>query len=196
VTPLVHRILASALVLAPTLARAADEHGGGEGHEGGSPLWHAINLLILIAVLVYVGRKPIQEFFAGRRHDIESNLKRSAAVLSEAEGRLGEWNRRMQRLDGEIEEIKTAARERAESERQRILADAHTAADRIRRDAGTAVEQETRRAREELRKEATQLALDLAGDLLRQRMNDQDRTRLVDEFIQQVEAPERPATRS
>jgi F-type H+-transporting ATPase subunit b len=195
VTGALHRLLALALALAPALARAADEHGGGE-HGGGSPFWHAVNLLILIGVLVYFGRRPIQEFFAGRRRDIESNLQRSAAVLAEAEGRLGEWNRRMQRLDAEVEEIKTHARQRAESERQRILSDAQTAADRIRRDAGAAVEQETRRAREELRKEATKLALDLAGDLLRQRMNDQDRTRLVDEFIQKIEAPERAATRS
>jgi F-type H+-transporting ATPase subunit b len=180
-------IALAAALLVPAVAAASG--GEGEGHGGGSPYWHAFNLIVLIAVLVYVGRKPIQEFFAGRRREIEANLQRSAALLSDAEARLGEWNQRMQRLDAEIDEIKLRSKERAETERQRILADATTAAERIRRDAGAAIDHETRRAREELRKEAAQLALDLAGDLLRQRMNDQDRARLVDEFIQKVEAP-------
>jgi len=186
-----------ALALAPALALAAGggEHDGGEGH-GGNALWHAVNLLLLVAVLVYVGRKPLREFFTGRRREIEANLQRSAALLAEAESRLGEWNRRMQRLDDEIAEIREGARQRAASERERILADAAAAAERVRRDAAAAIEQETRRARAELRSEATALALDLAGDLLRQRMTAEDRTRLVDEFIQKVETSSAGAARS
>jgi F-type H+-transporting ATPase subunit b len=188
--------LGAALLAAPAVALAAGggEHGG-EGH-GGNALWHAVNLILLVGVLVYVGRKPLQEFFSGRRREIEANLQRSAALLAEAESRLGEWNRRMQRLDQEVEEIRQGARERAAAERDRILADAQVAAERVRRDAGAAIDQETRRARNELRQEATALALDLASDLLRQRMTAEDRTRLVDEFIQKVESSPAGAARS
>lgn len=189
-------LLGAALLAAPAVAIAAGggEHGG-EGH-GGNALWHALNLILLVGVLVYVGRKPLQEFFSGRRREIETNLQRSAALLAESESRLGEWNRRMQRLDQEVEEIRQGARERAAAERDRILADAQVAAERVRRDAGAAIEQETRRARNELRQEATALALDLASDLLRQRMTAEDRARLVDEFIQKIESPPAGAARS
>lgn len=189
-------LLGAALLAAPAVAIAAGggEHGG-EGH-GGNALWHALNLILLVGVLVYVGRKPLQAFFSGRRREIETNLQRSAALLAESESRLGEWNRRMQRLDQEVEEIRQGARERAAAERDRILADAQVAAERVRRDAGAAIEQETRRARNELRQEATALALDLASDLLRQRMTAEDRARLVDEFIQKIESPPAGAARS
>lgn len=182
--------LAAATLLAPLAALAESaEHGGGHGASATTLLWQGINLVALIAVLVYVGRKPIREFFDGRRSEIRGNIDRSAALLADAEARVAEWNGRMARLDAELDEIRRSARERAESERERILADASRSAERIRRDAELAVEQETARARAKLRDEATQLAIELAGDLLRQHVSDTDRRRLADEFIQQIEAP-------
>lgn len=189
-------LLGVALLSSPMVALAAGgETGGGEGH-GANTLWHAINLILLLGLLAYVARKPLQEFFSSRRREIEANLERSASLLADAERRLGELNRRMQRLDDEIAEIRESARQRAGVERDRILADAKTAAERVRRDAGAAIEQETRRARADLRDEATTLALDLASDLLRQRMTAEDRARLVDEFIQQIETSPANAARS
>jgi F-type H+-transporting ATPase subunit b len=185
-------------LLAPVCAWAATGEHAEEGHGGGgSMIWHALNLLILIAAIVYFGRKPIQEFFATRRREIEANLERSAGLLREAEHKLGEWNRRMAQVDGEATEIHRLARERAESERRAILAEAEAAAERIRRDATAAVEQETRRARERLRHEASSLAVDLAADLVRRQIQDGDRARLADEFIGKVEqAGAKPAGRA
>ena len=88
-----------------------------------------------------------------------------------------------------LSEIRRASSERAQVERERILADAVAAGERIRSDARTAVEQELRRAREELREEAADLAIQLAGDMLRSQVTDADRERLVDEFITRVDAP-------
>jgi len=173
--------------------------------EGGAPaqshettlVWHALNLAALLAVLVYFLRTPIRGFFATRRRDIEQHLERAAAVLREAEARLADWKGRMARLDREIEEIRRMAQERAEAERQRILADAAAAAARIRRDGAAAVEQEGQRARDALRKEAATLAIELAEELLRQQVNESDRARLAEEFIGRIEAPPRgPAARS
>lgn len=174
----------------PALAFAeAVEHGGEHHVDVTALLWQAGNLFALIALLVYVGRRPIRDFFDGRRSEIRGNIDRSAALLADAEARVAEWNGRMARLDAELEEIHRSARERAESERERILADAGRAAARIQHDAEIAVEQETARAKTRLREEATQLAIDLAGDLLRQHVTDADRRRLTDEFIQQIETP-------
>ncbi|HVP28960.1 MAG TPA: ATP synthase F0 subunit B [Myxococcota bacterium] len=176
----------------------AEEAAHGEGH-GVSPMtivWQAVNLLLLIGVIVYYGRGPIRDFFHGRRREISENLDRAASLLSEAEGRVRQWEARMTRLDAEIEEIRRNTRERAEAERARILADARAAATRIRNDAAAAVEQEVRGARESLRAEAAQLAVDLATELLHQHVNDGDRKRLVDEFVAQVESAPRASARS
>jgi len=180
------RSAAFALVLlASSTARAS---GGGEGESAMALVWQAVNLLILFAVLVHFARKPVQEFFRGRREQVKGDLDSAASVLSDAEQRLAEWEARAARLDGEVEEIKAAARQRAEAEGERVLADAEASAERIKKDALAAVDQEVARARSELRAEAAALATQLAADLLRQNVTEADQQRLVEEFVERVES--------
>jgi F-type H+-transporting ATPase subunit b len=86
-------------------------------------------------------------------------------------------------LEGELDEIRATSRQRAEAERERIIEDARATAERVQRDATTAIELELRRAREILREEATQLAIELAGERLSREVTEADRDRLIDEFI-------------
>ena len=51
------------------------------------------------------------------------------------------------------------------------------------------VEQELRRAREQLRDEASALSIQLASELLRAQVTDTDRDRLLDEFTAKIEQP-------
>jgi F-type H+-transporting ATPase subunit b len=170
------------------VAGAAQAAGGAEdeGSQLSEFIWQALNLALLLGVLVYFGRKPIQNFFFERRMGIQEGLDSSARLLDEAETRLTEWQTRLAELDGEIEEIRSTTHRLAEAERERILADARASAERVRRDSAAAVEQEVRRARTVLREEASDLAVELAERLLRETVNDADRDRLVDEFVERV----------
>ena len=189
------RIVAAALVLllVPALAMAAEEGGG---HES-TIFWHAINLALVLGVLFYFARSPIRTYMAERRQNIEAGIEAARQGLAEAERQLAACNERMTSLDHEIEEIRRSVRAQAENERERLLADARALAERIRRDAQAAVEQESRRARAELRNEAAEMAVRLAGDLLKRQVTDSDRARLVDEFVERVgSSPPATATRS
>jgi F-type H+-transporting ATPase subunit b len=172
------------LVVLPLTARAS----GGEGESPMTLFWQAVNLAILIAVLVHFARKPVQDFFRGRRDQVRTDLDSAAGVLADAEHRLADWQARADRLEAEIAQIKETARRRAETERQHILADAEASASRIRGDATAAVEQELARARAELRAEAATLATRLAGDLLRRNLGEADQRKLVEEFVARVES--------
>ena len=160
-------------------AYASDQPAGGLQNF----VWPAVNLVILLAVLVYFARKPLQAYFDKRRSDISDELQSSADELATAESTYAKWQRRMIVLDGELDEIRAMSRQRAEAERERIIGDARATAERIQRDATTAIELELRRAREALREEAAQLAIELAGERLSREVTDADRDRLVDEFI-------------
>jgi len=181
-----------AIALGPAVA-FAEEHGG--GHEG-SLVWHAINLALIVGVIVYFARTPLRTYMAERRSSIESDIATAKRELEAAEARLAECNARMASLDREIDEIKATVRAQAEAERDRLLADAGAAAERIRRDAAIAVEQEGHRARIELRDEAADIAVRLAGDILERQVGDADRARLVDEFVTNVGSAREPAARS
>jgi F-type H+-transporting ATPase subunit b len=146
-------------------------------------LWPAVNLVILLAVLVYFARKPLQAYFGKRRSDIAGELQSSADELATAESTYAKWQRRMIDLEGELDEIRATSRQRAEAERERIIQDARATAERIQHDGTTAIELELRRAREILREEATQLAIELAGERLSREVTEADRDRLIDEFI-------------
>ena len=152
-------------------------------------IWRVVNLALLLAVLFVFARKPIQAFFQDRRDRIQGELQSAAQLHKEAEQRYAKWQRQLVDLDAELERVRATARERAEAERERILADARAAAERIRSDAHVAVEQELRRAREQLRQEASALSIQLASELLQAQVTDTDRDRLLDEFTAKIEQP-------
>lgn len=178
-------------LLMPGVAAAAE--GGGDPVR--EAIFQGINLLIILGLILYFAGGPIKTFFAGRREGIKQDLDEAARLLAEAEQRNAELQRRLVDLSSEIEHIREASSRRAEEEADRILADARATAERIRRDAQAAVDQELRRARNELREEAADLALEIAARKLSDQVADSDRERLMDEFITRVEPGGEGATR-
>ena len=174
-------------VLAATTAHAS---GGAEKSQAEivrETLWQAFNLVVILVLFVYFARKPVGDYFAARRQGIQTQLSQAAELLSQAEHRNSELQRRLVDLSAELDTIRENSSRRAEEEAMRILAEARATADRIRRDAQTAVDQEVRRAQAKLREEAADLALELAARKLQTGVTDSDRDRLVDEFITRVE---------
>jgi len=182
-------ILGSAV---PALAAEGAAHAGGHGEESGGGhamllVWQTVNFVLLLAVLAYFARKPIQNFFASRRTGIGASLDEAASLLAEAERRYAEWQRKLIDLDRDLERIRTEGHQRAQDDRELILAEAQAAAERIHKNAVATIEQELRRAQAELRNEAAVLATEIAERILREKLGDSDRDRLLDEFITRVE---------
>ena len=177
------RLTARCGLLLLVAAPAAAAEGGGLG----SLVYPTLNVVLLLIVLVYFARKPVLAFFADRRSGIETEISEAAELQKRAEERYAQWQRRLVDLESELESIRRTARERAEEERARILEDARSSAERIRSNASLAIDQELRRAKERLREEAADLAVELADSMLRQQVTTEDRDRLLDEFISRVE---------
>lgn len=175
--------LALAIALAPAAA-----HASGPAEEAFFDIvLKGLNLVLIAGVIVYFGRDPIRRFFSGRRQTITHDLDQASKLLSDAERKYAEWEQRMAGLDAELAEIRQQTRDMAELERQRILADTVASAERMRRDTAAALEQELRRARAELRAEAADLAVTLAGRLLRDRITPADGEKMIDEFVTKLE---------
>ena len=180
-------LIGFALLGMATPAMAAEAGGGSDFY------WQIANFVLLIAVLTLVLRVPVREFFAARRSGVKSDLDAAAELLDQAMQRHTEWQRKMIDLDADLETIRRESRERAEHERDQILKDATVSAERIKRDATAAVDQELRRARADLQREASDLAVELVEKILREQVVDSDRDRLADEFISQLERPAQEA---
>jgi len=174
--------LALAASVLPGSALAAGDGGGGWDF-----FFRVFNVVLLLLVLYATARKPIQAFFRDRRDRIQGEVETAGRLQKEAEERHARLQRQLAELEGELERIRLTARQRAENEGDRILSDARASADRIREDARIAIEQELRRAREELRREAANLSVEVASGLLRDEITENDEERLLDEFIDEVE---------
>lgn len=177
------RLAAAVLVLAPATAHA----GAPAGEELFDLVLKSLNLVLVVGAIVYFAGAPIKAYFADRRKAISGELDAAAKLLGETEKKYAEWERRVAGLDNELAAIREQARERANAERDRILAEAEAAAARLRRDSAAALEQETRRARAELRAEAAELAVSLAGRLLRDGVTSADGDRMIEEFVSKLE---------
>lgn len=175
------------------------DNANAAGSEDHTPLeallYQIANVLILLGVIFYFARKPIIDFLANRRDQIQGDVAAAAELLSEAEARHREIQGNLANLESEIENLQEQSSRRAEEEAERILAEARRSAERIQADATAAIDQELLRAQRELRSEAAGLAVDMAGDILKQQVSDTDRERLLDEFIDRVESGNETPTR-
>jgi F-type H+-transporting ATPase subunit b len=186
------RCVRAALFCVYAVLLAAPALAAGDAEEGvvKDLLYRLFNLLLLLGVLVYLARKPIRGFFSDRRNQIRDSLNSATELCQRAETRYSKWQRKLADLEDELASIRETARERAEREREQILSDARAAAERIRHDARSAVDQEVRRAKAQLRDEASELAIELAAEILREQVTTQDRERLFDEFLERIERTE------
>jgi F-type H+-transporting ATPase subunit b len=179
-----------------TPAWASSDAGGGSFLGLSTLTWQVLNFLLLVTVLFVAGRGPVLSYLASRRAEIQGDLSASKELLAQAEAKLSEWQERTGRLESELAQIRDTSRRLAEQERNEILAQAHASAERIRSDATAAVEQELRRARAELSAEASELAVELAGTILREQVGSDDQQRLFDEFLQRIGDAPRPGNGS
>jgi F-type H+-transporting ATPase subunit b len=164
--------------------------GGGHEVESGvlmkDFLYRIFNFAIVVAILVYFLTKPIKKGLAGRREGIEKALADAKQAKEEAEAKFAEYDRKLARATEEIAEISDSIRREGELEKIKIIDSAKKMAVKIEQDAEKAAELEVAKARTELQREAVQLAVGIAEDLLNKNFTKDDDTRLIDEYMQKV----------
>jgi F-type H+-transporting ATPase subunit b len=183
------RLAAVGLVAAALLALAPDAWAATEEHAG--PSWsllalQILNTAILLAILVRVVRRPLAEFLQQRSRGIAKRIEDAQVALRNAQAELAQSRERLERYDQEAAEIMQRVEEQAQAERQHTLERAEHAAERIRAEARAVADQEIERARRELRSEAAELAVQLAAEILAEKLNPEDDRRLVQEFAERV----------
>ena len=158
-----------------------------EGNEGGWGLWlltgRVFNLAVMVAVLVWVARKPLANFFASRTEAIRDQLAEAQKARIEAEAKLAEIESRMSRLDQELGEMRTAAEREAQEEYRRLVEAAEAESRKIIDRARQEIDGMTREAFLELKAHAASLAVGAAEQRIRAHITDEDRARLVDAFV-------------
>ncbi len=194
-------LFAGALLVAPATNALAQEHGehgqtAEHGEEHGLSITDAVgttgfkgalvNFCLLLALFIWMGRKPVTKFFTERRSMIENELKEAARLKEEAEEKFAEYSERLEKLDEELAQIREEMAEAGEKERDRIVAEAEAKAARLRKDAEFVIEQQMKQLREELTEAAVSAAVAAAQEVLVEETSANDQQRLAEEYVKRL----------
>jgi len=173
------------------LTAAAFAAGGeGGGHGGGKNwmdfVWRSVNFIVLAWFLWWLLAKKVKDFFTGRRDEIKAALEKAVADKEEAEKKFREYEAKLNKAHEEIDQIKVMIRTQGEAEKERLIEDARRAAEKMKEDTKARMEQEFKNASNLLRKEAVQLSVEMAEELLKKNITPADHDAMVEDYIGKV----------
>jgi F-type H+-transporting ATPase subunit b len=179
--------IVSILLVLPVMSLAAEsagEHGsGGLISLDRSLIVQFVNFFILLVLLQRLLYKPFLAKMQERTTAIKTSLEEAQAVRTDAARAQEENEARLRRAYAEAAAIREQAlREAAEESRKHIEA-AQTQARRLVEDTKAQLDAEVRRARDELRREVSDLAIAVAEKLVHRTLRDEDHRRIVAEAI-------------
>jgi len=179
--------VAWALRLNSAAAAAPEEKGQEPAH---ALLFKVINFALLVGGLGYLLRKPAGDFFRSRSASIQKSLEEGRKALETSQAQLQAVEEKLRHLEAEIAAFHASATREMEAERQRLEQATAEEAARILESARAQMDAAVRGAKLELKNYAAQQAVALAEGLIRERLDESGRRRLVSQFVATLRAKE------
>ena len=182
------------------LVLAAGESGGGGGSEGnflvtpnvGLMLWTLIAFGIAMAILRKMAFPRIQEALDKRSRAIAESIDAAERTRTEADQILGEYRERLREAREQADEIVARARKAADKTQDEARITAKETREEMLEDARRDIEQETRRAIGQIRREVADLTVVATEKVTRKTLNEDDHKRLIDEALQEFDFSQLP----
>ncbi|MEJ2728304.1 MAG: F0F1 ATP synthase subunit B [Deltaproteobacteria bacterium] len=164
--------------------------GGEAGAKGwiATDTYRVMNFVVLLAVLIFVLRKPISQALSSRIKNIREQLELLETQKAEAEKRLAQYNEKLSQLEGEAEKIIEGYIKQGNEAKAKILKEAEATAEKLQVQARRNIEHEFDKARQELQREIVEKSLSKAEETLKKAITAQDQDKLVDDYLNKVVA--------
>ena len=177
----------SLLLVLPAVAIAAES--GGEHGGGGlisvdkSLIVQFVNFFILLFILQRLLYKPFLAKMEERSNAIKQSLDQAQAARAEAVRQQEENEAKLRAAYVEAAAIREQALKEAAEESRKHIEAAQNQARRLVDDTKAQLDAEVRRARDELRREVSDLAVAVAEKLVRRTLREDDHRRIVAEAV-------------
>lgn len=183
------------------------EHGEAAGEHGeGGPAHHVepfnvvdfgaehtipflavlLNFGVLLALLVWLGRKPLTSFLQARHVAIRDALADAQKTRAEAEARFQEYSSRLDHLDRELARLREEMLNVAQADRERIVADAEERGARLQRESEFLLSQELKQVRKDLERDLAVAAVGAAEEILKRVTTGEDQIRLAEGYLDAI----------
>ena len=181
------QILRAPVFAAAPPAATASESGEGlnVSHE---LIFDTINFILLVGLLVYLYRKRGKAFFNERSEAIRNSLEEGRWALEKSQARLADAEKKLAGLQDEVRALKKRAEAEIADEQERMRQAVDDEGHRIEEFAKARIQAATNAAKLELKDYVVEQALDQARGMIRQRMDEQNRERLVSFFLDDLDS--------
>jgi F-type H+-transporting ATPase subunit b len=147
-----------------------------------------LNFLILVFLLAFMMKKmDIKGYFKKRTELIEQSLREAREAKELAQKALSEVEGRLKIRDEEVDEILAAAKESGDREKRRIVEEGMRLKTRIIEQMKGNIDFEVKRAKEAIKQEAVEIAMELAEKKLKDKLTQEEQVRLLEESIAKIE---------
>jgi F-type H+-transporting ATPase subunit b len=143
----------------------------------------AANFVVFLVLMWQFAFKPVAGMLAARKERIEQGLRDAEQARKDRESAEQERLAALTEARREANDILARAQKVAQETRDADIAATREELERMRTRASDEIAAEKQRALAELRSEVADLALQAAGRVVRESMNDQRQRRLVEEFL-------------
>lgn len=146
-------------------------------------LFTLVNLFILYKFMKKLLFKPVQNMIDSRQKEIDDLYADAGRSKSEAEALKTQYEGQLSEANAERERILKAAHQRALQQQETMLREAQEQAARTLKRADEQIELEKKQARNELKNEVSDMAVQIAGAVLARDVKPAEHEALIDSFI-------------
>lgn len=179
-------VLGLFLLMASVVYASGGEEGGHDGKKLFEFVWKTINFVVLAGLLYWMLASKIKEFFVGRRQGIKDSMENAAQQKAEAEVKYKEYSEKIEKASAEIDGIFEMIKAQGVAEKQKIIEEAEKVAKKIKEDSQMRTAQEIKKASDQLRTEAVILSVQMAEEIIKKNIAEQDNEAIVREYMEKV----------
>ena len=145
-----------------------------------------LNLFLQMFLIKKSLFKPIREVLEKRKAKADAEISDAVKAKEEALAMKAEYEQNMLEARDKANAILADATKTASAKSDEILKEASANAVAIKAKAEKDIEQEKRKAVNELKEEIGGMAMEIAGKVIEREINEEDHNKLINEFIEKV----------
>lgn len=142
-----------------------------------------INTLIIFLLYRFLLHNKVMAMLEKRREAVNAEIEAAEAAHKEADEAKAEYDQRLKESRDEADKIIAAAVKKASDREAEIIADANAESARMKQQAQESIEQEKRRALNEVKDQISEVVVLAASKICEKEISQQDNEELIDSFL-------------
>ncbi len=152
--------------------------------------WNFVATICNLFIQVYLIKrflfKPVNEILEKRRAQADAEIQDAVQAKEEAKAMKAEYEKNMQEAKNKANEIVKTAQKTAAVQSEEMLREASSQVAAMKEKAEKDIVQEKRKAVNEIKDEIGGMAVEIAGKVIERELNEEDHTKLINDFIENV----------